>query len=367
MMQKSAVATLVLSVMAAGLCGCGPEPVLDPGSESFPAPVALPAYEPSQPPVTVRAENFVVTPSTGPVTHVAVHNPWSSPYEGTLGVSLPSGWKATPDLHTVTLAPGQTKRFPFAIEKAVDVEANRYVVLIAAVGRGHKLIRRQTVVAASAPYYKPVIDGEVAEWKDSMPIDFVTGGKKTVVRTYWNRRNFCLCVEVQEDKLTVRTDGKTPFDAVQFAIAPREVTTSASPEAQGGRYEFLVAGGPDGARCFRLLAPGDTLGQAARPRALGEALAGAEVAVKRVADVTRYEVAVPFKSMKTMRPTTGREFHFSVLVHDAGVGLRDLGSVMNLAETARKPLAWSRWAGASFADKPPFDSMIEWGFSSSIH
>ena len=359
MMQKSAVATLILAAMAAGVCGCGP------GSGSGTA--DLPVYDPSQPPVTVRAENFVVTPSTGPVTHVAVHNPWSSPYEGKLSAAFPAGWKATPAAHVVKLTPGQMKRFPFAIEKAVDVEANRYTVQITVANEARTFTRSQTVVAASAPYYKPVIDGDIAEWKDSMPIEFVTGGKKTVVRTYWNRRSFCLCVEVQEDTLTGRTDGKKPFDAVQFAIATRKVTTSDSPDAQAGRYEFLVADSADGARCFQLLAPGDTLAQAAKPRALGAAVAAAEVAVKRVGDVTRYEVAIPFKSIKTMRPTTGREFHFSVLVHDAGVSLRDLGSVMNLPESARKPLAWSRWPGASFGKTPPFESMIEWGLSSSIH
>jgi hypothetical protein len=55
-----------------------------------------------------------------------------------------------------------------------------------------------------------------------------------------------------------------------------------------------------------------------------------------------------------------------LLVHETG-GLRDLGTVMNLWDDQRHPQSWSRWKGAAFGPTPPFDSNVEFGFSSSIH
>ena len=354
MAQRQTIVAWVIVGFSAGVCGCGP------GVDT--------SFDPAKPPVALRQDNLTVNPSAGPVTYVTVRNLRPVPYEGKLSVTFPAEWKASPIERAIALEPREIKRVPVAIEKAVDLAANRYGFEITAVGGGHTVRSKQTVVCASAPYYKPVIDGEIAEWRDSIPIGFVTGGRKTVVRTYWNRRNFCLCVEVQEEALTPYAGGKAPFDAVQFAIAPRKVTTPASPGARAGRYEFLVAQSPGGARCFQLIAPGAKLAEAARARPIAPlAFEAAKVAVKRAGDVTRYEIAIPFKSLATMRPTTGREFHFSLLVHDAGGPLRDLGSVMNLAETDRKPLAWCLWPGGSRPERPPFDSMIEWGFCSSIH
>ena len=78
------------------------------------------------------------------------------------------------------------------------------------------------------------------------------------------------------------------------------------------------------------------------------------------------EIAAPVRSMPALRPTPGRPFRFSVLVH-APDGVRDLGSVMNLWEDQRSPRSWCRWKGATFGPIPPFDSNAEFGFSSSIH
>jgi hypothetical protein len=247
--------------------------------------------------VRVRAQNFIVNPSTGPLTHIVVQNPTRRSVSGTLRVQFPDGWKVSPTERAIVLKPGETKKLPFAIEKGADVAANSYPVRI----QFGELNVQQHVVCASAPYFKPTIDGDLTEWKDSIPI--ACAG--TVVRTYWSSKQFALAVEVEEEKLT----GKR---GVEFSLAASE---------DGKRYAFFV--GADGT-CD-----------------------GVTAVVKRDGKVTRYEIGVPFKLMPEIKPDAGREFLFSLVVHDPdGTGPRDIGTVMN-------PL--------------PGQRQFEFGFCSSIH
>lgn len=93
----------------------------------------------------------------------------------------------------------------------------------------------------------------------------------------------------------------------------------------------------------------------------------AVVQVVRNGKVTQYELALNLRAMRALRAAAGREYCFSLLVHDpTGTGLRDLGSLMTL-RPAESDLAWSNWRGASWPDKKPFTGKIEFGFCSSIH
>jgi hypothetical protein len=318
----------------------------------------------------VRVENFTVTPSTGPVANVIVHNPTETAMSGTLRANFPKGWTVTPETHELKLSAGQTQSFPFATKRAADSKANVYPVEVR-IESSANVVVRQEVVCASAPYYQPTIDGDANEWKDSIPITMTTAGRQTVVRLYWNRRDFCMMVEVEEDALVGYDPGrpKSPFDAIQFAIAKRSARTGESPTDKAQRYEYLVVHAGDDGRCFRLMTPGTELAAARQNRPLEPLrLAEAKVVVKRTGKITRYELAIPFTSMPDLRPTPGREFCFSLLVHDTGgTGLRDMGSVMNMWESNRPALAWCRVAGVKWPDKPPFDNKIEFGFCSSIH
>jgi hypothetical protein len=74
------------------------------------------------------------------------------------------------------------------------------------------------------------------------------------------------------------------------------------------------------------------------------------------------------KPMKSLRVTAGREYCFSLLVHDPdGTGVRDMGTVMNLSEAARIPQAWCNWEYAVWNETVPFDNKVEFGFCSSVH
>ncbi|MBI5684723.1 MAG: hypothetical protein HZC54_06555 [Verrucomicrobia bacterium] len=303
-------------------------------------------------PLRVRMENFIVTPSTGPLVHVHVQNRGERAVSAVVRVRWPEGWKGAPAEQTVSIGPKATAKVAFTVEKAVDVAANRYAVVVEARAGDVAVTRTQQVVCATAPYLKPQVDGKLDDWKDAVPITFTTAGKATTAMTCWSRKLFCVAVRAEQMK----------GGAVQFAVAPES-------GEKPGRYEFVVlAPEQDGpAKCFLLMRPDDDLKLTEQSRALeGLECGDVQAAVTKEGGATCFEIAVQVKLVPELQPTPGRPFRFSLLVHDGG-GLRDLGTVMNLWDDQRQPQSWSRWKGAAFGPTPPFDSNVEFGFSSSIH
>lgn len=315
----------------------------------------------------VRPKNFIVTPSTGPVAEVLVKNSGTTAETVQVVPTFPEGWSISPAEKQVAVASGETVMAEFAITKGLDRKANVYPVSIAVNG---KKAMAANVVCATTPYFKPEIDGRLDEWGDAVPVVFTAGGKQTTVRSYWNKAQFCLAVEVEETELLGLKAGKegNGVDAIQFALSPGKAVTPESGEAV--RYEFLAV--DSGSRwggdvCFLLMKPGDVLSDQARELA-PLAMESAEIKVKHSKGVTVYELAVPLKPMKTLRATAGREYCFSLLVHDPdGTGVRDLGSVMNLWDEARPAGAWSNWEWAKWNGYVPYDNKVEFGFCSSVH
>jgi len=333
---------------------------------------------PAAEPVALRVENVTVPPSSRPPVNVWVKNLTEAPYEGVLAVSPPEGWQLSPAKREVSLGPGDLGRASFAMLKGLNLAANAYGVEVVATGGGSTVTHKQTIAAATAPYFKPTIDGDPAEWDQAVPVAWETAECKTAVRTYWSRRQFAVLVEVEEEKLVrLGPDGAGqgrggPFDAVQIAIAPRDAVTGTSEDDEAARFEFLLcaAEGEGEGRCFQLAAPGMKLAEAAKPRALGPlACDDAELAVRRQGQTTYYECSLSFRPMRDhIRPSEGREFRFSVLIHDPdGTGLRDLGTAAGLWPWQRNRLAWSRFEGDDWPEQPPFDGKLEWGMCSSVY
>jgi len=325
---------------------------------------------PPGPGLLLRAEQLTVTPSTGPVTHVQAYNGTGRTFRGTLALTPPDGWKLNASEQPVTIPPGETARVAFAIERGVDSAENRYPVTIVAAGGEQRVERRQEIVCASAPYYKPTIDGAVEDWADAIPVTFASGGKRTTVSTYWSRRSFSLLVAVEEDalrRMPTSWNGEA-IDAVQVSFSPRGAVTPPLWAGKASRYELLLAATKDGGRCVWLVRPGEQSQTGFRAFTDPEDVAGARIAVVRADGVTYYECAIPLKALPLLRPDPGREFCFSLLVHDpGGTGLRDWGEAAGLWAHQRTDNAWTRWRGGQWPLRPPFDNKIEWGFCSSKH
>ena len=323
-------------------------------------------------PLRVRMENFVVTPSTGPVANVLVQNRSERAINVVVRVRWPEGWKGAPAEQTVSVGPNAMAKAAFTIEKAVDAAANRYTVVVEARAGDVIVTRTQQVVCATAPYLKPQVDGKLDDWKDAVPITFATADKATTVMTCWNRKQFCVAVRAEQMKagavqFALAAEGGASFQLATVDEKNRKLeacATLASP-----RFEFVVvAPEQDGpAKCFLLMRPGDDSKLAEQSRTLeGLKCGDVQATATRDGAATCFEIAVPVKLVPELQPTPGRPFRFSLLVHEAG-GLRDLGTVMNLWDDQRHPRSWCRWKGAAFGPTPPFDSNVEFGFSSSIH
>jgi hypothetical protein len=334
------------------------------------AALCLPGWATADEPVALRLESLVVAPAHSPSAVVVVANHGQDPFQGIVRINPPEGWQLSPAEQGISLAPGETKRVAFMVQRGTIRESNRYPLEASVTGAGVTVTRRQQVVAASAPYFKPTVDGDPEEWKDAIPVTWTTSGKKTVISTYWNRRRFSLLVAVEEDHLTAyhENPGPAPFDAVQVAISPQGAKTGTRGEDEAARYEFLFASTGTGGTCFLLAEPGMKLAEGQKARALAPLeYEDAETAVSRRGGITYYECSIPFRLMRDkIRPSEGREFHLSVLVHDPdGTGIRDWGQEAGLGPCQRNRLAWSLWPGAKWGDQPPFDNKTKWGLCSS--
>jgi len=335
--------------------------------------VAGPAW--SAEPIAMRVNSFTVAPAHTPLAVIMVQNTSREPFKGKVRVRGPEGWLIAPAELELSVPAGGTRRAAFTVQRGMILEANSYPLEVSATAGGATFVHKQNVVCASAPYFRPRIDGNPDDWKDAIPATFVTAGKKTVISTYWNRRKFAVLVAVEEDNLVPwRAESpREPCDAIQLAISAEDAPTSTSPEEAAGRYEFLVvaAGSPQEgrgkARCFQLANPTTKLAETQKPRDLAAlAFGGAEAMVSRKDKVTYYECAIPLKSLDQIKAGEGREFCFSVLVHDPdGSGLRDWGRAAGLWPSQRNRLAWSDWPGARWGKEPPFDNKTAWGLCSS--
>ena len=321
--------------------------------------------------IGLRIESFVVAPPHSPPAVVVVANHGEAPYAGMVRVKPPEGWQISPPQQEVSLEAGQTKRVAFIVKRGLIREENSYSLEASITGPGGTVTRTQNVATASAPYFKPEIDGAVDDWKDAIPATWTTGGKKTVISTYWNRRQFSILIAVEEDNLIgfQENSAQSGFDAVQLALSPQDTTTGTSPDGDATRYEFLfVSTGAGTGKCFQLAEPGMKLSECQQARPLPPLeYEDAKVAVSRLNGVTYYECSIPFRPISgDIRPSEGREFCLSVLAHDPdGTGVRDWGEAAGLAPCQRNRLAWSDWPGAKWSDKPPFDNKTHWGLCSS--
>lgn len=326
-------------------------------------------------PVAMRIGSFTVAPAHTPLAVVLVQSTSKEPLKGKLRVRGPEGWLFAPAEMEISVPACGTARAAFTVQRGTIVEVNSYPLEACLTTGGATIVHKQNVACASAPYFRPKIDGKIEDWKDAIPVTFISGGKKTVISTYWNRRQFAFLVAVEEDNLTPwRGEGdKEPCDAIQLAISPDDKPTSTSPDQPAGRYEFLLvaAGSPQEgrwqAKCFQLADPATKLGAAMHARELTTLAASqVEAVVTRKDKVTYYECAIPLKLLFELRAGEGREFCFSVLVHDPdGTGIRDWGQAAGLWPTERNRLAWSDWPGARWGKEPPFDNKTPWGMCSS--
>lgn len=321
-------------------------------------------------PLALRFENLPLLPAQQPALVVVAWNRGNQTYRGTLRVETPESWRLDTKEQALELAAGESQRVRFQVREADHRADNSYPCRVTA-SNGREVTHHQWVMVATAPYFKPTIDGNDDDWDKSVPVAWPLDDKRIEHAVYWNRRQLSMLVKVREAHLVPFDPGSgdRSFDAVQLAIAPRGAETGRSPEDEVHRFEFLIAAGASNeGRCFLLAQPGMKLEETQQHRPWPSLeFESAEVAVRRSGDWTVYECALPFSLMRDqIRPSEGREFQMSLLVHDADQSqLYDWGSSAGLWQAQRNRFAWSKWKGSSFGADAPFDSKTVWGLCSS--
>ncbi len=316
--------------------------------------------------MTVWISGLPVSPSHMPVLYVDVHNFKEVEDGAYVDLELPEGWESQPEKQQVKVPGGETIRVPFSITKGVYREDNRYPIAVTLAAGLEKLRFQRDVHCTCAPYLKPSIDGKVEDWDDAIPVSWEKDGKKTTISTAWSRRNFYVLVAVEEDRR--QPAGEDARDAVQLAIASKKARTGTEPTDPVHRHEYLLISDDETASLKSLATPEmASLAETAKPRSPEELPeVDGEVKVWHTEGVTYYECAISLRPIREIRPGAGREFCFSVLVHDAdGTGLRDWGEAAELPEFRRRPLAWSRWQGDAIGENGAMDNKIPWGMCSS--
>lgn len=267
----------------------------------------------------VRVRSFTVNPSTGPLGSVDV-------YDGRVEkvtIAPPEGWTIEPAV--LDTSSGSA---PFRIVKARELPENAYVFTVNG--------QPQTISVASAPYGKLKIDGRAEKmWEDGIPLSWKTNGKNTVLRMFWTEDTVYVAIEAE---------GEIKGAQLFFGVRRKDGTEIC--------HELVL---PVKGKCIQLSG------------VVAGAADAVEIQSRTRKGQTVLEAAIPVELLKGIRFDAGREFYFSMLVHDADGTVRDLGERLNRPESARKAGFWHVWSEANCSGQSVFDGWSVFGCCSSIH
>jgi len=268
----------------------------------------------------VKVRNFTVNPSTGPLGAVDVFGDW----KGEVSLIPPAGWTIEPTALKI-----EGSHAPFRVVKAAENQSNSYPFVIEVEGK----VETQAVSVASAPYGKLVIDAKPDPlWKDAIPLEWQTAGKKSVLRMFWNEDNLYLAVELEGG-----------LKALQYG------------------FGFIKKNGTKIYHEFETDALGKTHHLSLEEGKMVKRPVGAKSVSLTDAGKTCCEIELPIEVVEGIRFDAGREFYFSLLVTDSEGMIRDLGERMNRPASAKRKDAWLG------IQKELYDAWGIFGCCSSIH
>jgi hypothetical protein len=268
----------------------------------------------------VKVRNFTVNPSTGPLGAVDA----TGDFKGAVTLTPPAGWVLDPQTVKV-----EGPSAPFRVVKATENPENRYLFKVEAGGK----TETQAVSVASAPYGKLVVDANPDPlWKDAIPLEWQTAGKKTILRMFWNEDNLYLAVEMEGG-----------LKSLQYG------------------FGFIKKNGTKIYHEFETDASGKTYHLSLEEGKIVKRPVGAKSVALTEAGKTRCEIELPIEVIEGIRFDAGREFYFSMIAMDTEGKIRDLGERMNRPASAKRKDAWLG------VQQELFDAWGIFGCCSSIH
>ncbi|MDQ3813785.1 MAG: hypothetical protein M3347_07520, partial [Armatimonadota bacterium] len=294
---------------------------------------------------------------------VRLQNVWQQPVTGILQVTPPPAWSLPRNTVDFTLAPGETRVYPFTVAgftkpgvpPAVDTLRPLLVSIRSGRARWEWRQALRLATAINVPRGRPMrMDGQLSDWQDATWMEIKPPGRvrdqvAARVAVRWSLGRLFLAAQVEEPGLRLgQTDGKPyefwqGYDALQFAFGLRDDATVKPSQGpfRDTDYGFLLSPYgvlPDGridGRLLRLWNSRLPFGALRDPQQWGGAVPGAQCVVLRDEQrrLTIYEASLPLTEMPTLRPQVRAQrdvaVRFSWILHN------DEG----------KDLQWSRVAG----------------------
>ena len=266
---------------------------------------------------------------------VRVRNLLSAPLAGTLRIAAPAGWELAQASHTVEIPPTGTQIIAVDLSVAPTVLPLRPGAFSLALDAGKTGRVRHTVEPTIHPVphlaTPPTVDGDLTEFAampairladhtyldppDAPSAKLWTGidDLSATFRLAWSQTGLHFAAQVRDDIFVQEKTGSSIWanDSIQIAIDPKNNALSAAFAGSAGYgaddAEFGVALTPKGPQTFQW---------SGSPDGAGRFPPGAQLAVKRVGDITAYEWTVPWNLVK-LAPGAGRVFGFNAVFLDS--------------------------------------------------
>lgn len=319
-------------------------------------------------PVEIVAKPFLASVSLTPPIRVQVTNMLNRPIDGNVESSAPKGWKlADSKVPFGPLNPGESVTVELPVRQTAVSPTNTYPVTVTAESRQRgvssffvritgpewRVRREQTLFLAGAVPGSPVIDGDLSDWSDALPVqaetpEFISsfvpeswraswtpGNLSAQVFTQYDDENFYVAARVIDNYQNNAGMAQNPYnfsyygDSLQLSFWPAQVTETTklksptAPNANRGviydtDYEYSLAHTPKGPEALRLHTPrsGYVTPYPTNP-STGLGVADAvRLSVKRddVNEVTIYEAAIPWAELSDL--PRDRSFHFAFKLND---------------------------------------------------
>ena len=258
---------------------------------------------------------------------VRLQNVGIGPQRGTVELDVPRSWKLAKNKYDVVLDEGESKTYEFRLLEttARGISSKRdgepFRVIVRTNERTDWRFNPPVATALNvAPGARPVVDGDLSDWKDALWMNAGPNGAKVKGRLAfkWDAQTLYLAAEVHEPALMPRRSQEASYDfwrgydAIQIAFG-----TTDTPETAPARAPFrdsdlglliapfgqLGAGQYDG-RVLKLW--GNDLGfnRATDRVRWGGQVSGSNCVVRRDerGELTTYEAAIPLSALPDIEP-----------------------------------------------------------------
>lgn len=287
--------------------------------------------------IQLRLDTKRTTPSD-PVIRATLRNQSKGAFRTPpVSVGCSKGWRVAknPMKGGQLLAAGQSFSYPVVLKTVHSNNNVAFTVKASADFQGREVSNTANIQYIQIPKFQAVVDGKLEEWNGHTPIALNKKENRKYpqwkgprdlsanVWTSWNEESFCLAVEVQDDRHHQSSTKETAHtlwkeDSIQVGL---DLGNNAQPTGNFSNYdgvndvEIGFGLGPKGPIAYCWENGGHS------PALLK--LKNLSIVRAVAKGITRYEVEIPWSSMPSFQPKSGRWIGINVIVNDSDGNSRE--------------------------------------------